>query len=453
MANMLTDRTVPVREAPGEPRAAAAGGSQVRRPGGWLAVAGRAGVSLALVAAVIAGAMSFQRYLVATKPATPRIPTPERVRPVDTVIAKTMDAQPTLRLYGQISAGRSVDLRMLVGGEIAWVAPGLVDGGKVAKGAELVKVDAFDLDGALVKARTEVAEAEARINEIAARVALEGDARRRAMEQLAVAEREVARLTMLQERAASSVAALDASRSRLAAARLAVEVRDSQVRVLEAQSARELASLDRLRWNIAKAERDIRNATLFSPFEGIASNVAAEVGRLVNVNDRVATIVDLERFEVRYALTDAQYGRLVAGGDKLEGRKVTVIWQGGGNEIQARGTVDRLSPVVAAQTAGFEVIARLERSPATEALRPGAFVAVLVDDVPALGVVRVPQAAVHPGNRIFQIGADNRLSSIEVTIAGFDGDEMLVRGPIPEGSQIMASRLPDAGPGVLVKGR
>lgn len=452
MTTLLSNRNRIAWEAPGEPRSAKSSPAP-RRSIVILVTATRVVLSIALAAGVIFAALSYQRHLVATKIATPHKSPPERIRTVEILAAKIEDVQPALRLYGQIAAGRTVDLRMLVGGEITSVPSSFVDGGKVENGAALVTIDRFDYEGALIRARAELKEAEARIVETRARIALELDSRARASEQSDIAEREVERLTTLQGRGATSDATLDTSRSRLAGARAAVESRDNQMRILEAQLTREQASLDRLRWNVTKAERDIRNTTLFAPFEGIVSNVAAEAGRLVNVNDRVATLVDLDRIEVKFTLNDSQYGRLVGEGNGLEGRRVAVRWQGGNRQLDADGAIDRIAPVVSAATGGFEVFARLQRSPTTDALRPGAFVTVITADSTYSGVVRLPQSAVHPGNRIFAVNEDSRLTPIEVDVVGFDGEQLLVRGNIKDGTRIMASRLPDAGPGVLIKPR
>jgi RND family efflux transporter MFP subunit len=450
MALLDRQRPDPLRDAARETGSGVAAVTAARRRP-WYMTLLRLLLSLALVAAIIAGALSFRRYLVATQPVAPRAPAAERARPVAVATVAPGTIEPVLTLYGQIVAGRSVDLRVLVAGEVVSVAAELVEGGRVAKDAALVAVEPFEYEGALVRARTELAEAEARIVETRARIVAERDARKRALEQEQIAEREVERLSTLQDRGATSSAALDQSKSRMAAAMAAVEARENQVRVLEAQLAREEATLDRLRWNVRKAERDIRNTTLRAPFEGIVSNVAAEAGRLLNVSDRIATLVDLDRFEVRFSLSDAQYGRLVSHGRGLEGRAVTVRWRGGATELEARGTIDRLSPTIASATGGFDVYARLERSPSTELLRPGAFVTVTTPDIRFTDVIRLPQSAIHPGGRIFSVGSDNRLVEIPAEIAGYVGSDALVRAAVPAGSIVMTSRLPDAGPGVLVK--
>jgi RND family efflux transporter MFP subunit len=467
--------TFEIRQADGrEPRSAPREGSVAidGGPRGGLVRALRAIVrfvfGVALAAGLIAAGLAANRYMVATKPAPPVRPTLEVARPVEQTIARIVTAEPTLLLYGQVTAGRTVDLRMLVGGEVREVSPRLLDGGRVEAGEVLVAVDAFDWEGALVRARTELAEAEARIAETNARITLERDAAKRAVEQRQMAERETERLTTLQARGVTSNAALDASASRLAAALSAVEGRDNMVRVLEAQRARETASLDRLRWNVEKAARDVRNTRLTAPFAGVVSNVAAELGRLLNVNDRVATLVDLDRLEVRFTLTDGQYARLVAArapsptgasagatgkAAPLTGLAVVIVWQGGGRELRIPGRIDRVSPVIAAASGGIDIFAVVERHAESAVLRPGAFVSVEAPDVAYRGVVRLAQSALHPGSQVFVIGADNRLTAVAVEVAGYDGEHVLVRGSIRDGQRILTTRLPDAGPGLLVRAR
>lgn len=434
---------------------------QRRGAGYWLGQIVRLVVSAALVAGIIAGALAFHRYMVSTKVATPSRPTLERARLVDSVVVTPGTIQPRLHLFGQIVAGRTVDLRVLVGGEVKSVSPRLLEGGRVDTGELLVQVDPFEYEGALVKARVELEEAEARVRETEARIKLERDGSRRAAEQLDMAERETGRLETLQNQGASSFAQLDASKSRRSAAKAAAEIRENQIRVLEAQLARETAGIARLKWNVGKAERDLRNTRLVAPFGGVLSNVAAEIGRLLNVSDRMATITDLARLEVRFALTDAQFARLRAEKNGAEaaptsgliGRPVDVTWGPENGQLNATGRIARVSSAISAATGGVDVIAVVETGTGIELLRPGAFVSVVTPDIAYEGVVRVPQSAVHPGEKVFLIGADRRLEPVSVMVVGYDGDAALVRGPMATNAQVLTTRLPDAAAGMLVAPR
>jgi membrane fusion protein, multidrug efflux system len=435
-------------------RAALRGATPLRpRRSIWRALA-RALVMTILAVAVLAGGLAGFRWLVSTRPPAVAQPVTERARPVQVLAVTPGVVTPELRLFGTIVAGRTVDLRALVGGEVVAIAPGLREGGRVAAGETLVEIDAFEYRGALVRARAELAEAEARVVETEARIRLERDAGDRAREQLAIAEREIQRLQTLAARDSATEAQLDASRNRLSLARGGVESRANQARVLEAQLMRERAALDRFRFAVEKAERDLMATRLVAPFAGIIANAAAERGRLTTQQDRVATLSDPTRFEARFTLSDAVYGRILAVEGRLEGREIKVVWRGGGNgaTIERRATIERVAPTVTAATAGFEVFARIEGADAVT-LRPGAFVEIVKTDRPFANVVALPQSALHPGERVYVVGADNRLVAVPVTIEGYDREAVLLRGAFEANARVVVTRISDGGPGLLVEPR
>lgn len=417
-------------------------------------VLARALVMTILAIAVLAGGLAGFRWLVSTRPPPTVQPVTERARPVQVVTVTSGVITPELRLFGSIVAGRTVDLRALVGGEVVAIAPGLREGGRVTEGETLVEIDAFEYRGALVRARAELAEAEARIAETEARIRLERDAGDRAREQLGIAEREIQRLQTLAQRESATEAQLDASRNRLSLAHGGVESRANQARVLEAQLLRERAALDRFRFAVEKAERDLSATRLVAPFAGIVANTAAERGRLMTQQDRVATLSDPTRFEARFTLSDAVYGRILAAEGRLEGREIRVVWRGGGNgaTIERRATIERVAPTVTAATAGFEVFARIEGADAVT-LRPGAFVEIVKTDRPFANVVALPQAALHPGERVYVVGQDSRLVAVPVTIEGYDREAVLLRGAFEANARVVVTRIADGGPGLLVEPR
>ncbi len=419
----------------------------------WRGIA-RSLVMTLVAASVLAGGFVGFRWLVATRQPPVVQAIKERARPVEVVSVTPGTVRPELQLFGTIVAGRTVDLRVLVGGEVIAIAQGLREGGRVAEGETLVEIDPFEYRGALVRAQAELAEAEARVVETEARIKLERDAGEHLREQLTIAEREIRRLQTLAARDAATEAQLDASRNRLSLARAGVESRANQARVLEAQLTRERAALHRFRFSVEKAERDLAATRLVAPFAGIIANAAAERGRLMTQQDRAATLSDPTRFEARFTLSDAIYGRILAAEGQLEGREVRVVWRGGGNgaTIERSAVIERVAPTVTATTAGFDVFARIEGLDSTT-LRPGAFVEIGKSDRPFTNVVALPQSALHPGERVFVVGPDARLIAVPVTIAGYDRDAVLVTGPFQPDMRVVVTRMTDGGPGLLVEPR
>ena len=93
---------------------------------------------------LIAGAIAVFFALWSTRSAV--VPTNKAEQPwlVSFKEVQIANVQPMLRLYGEIVAGREVDLRALVPGEVVMVADSFVDGGSVVKGDMIIKIDDFE---------------------------------------------------------------------------------------------------------------------------------------------------------------------------------------------------------------------------------------------------------------------------------------------------------------------
>ena len=412
----------------------------------WLA--GKTLLSGALAVAIIGGAIFAQRQLIATGPEVPQRPAREQVFPVLTTFADISVHRPSIQAFGEVTAGRIVDLRALVAGEITAVGDGLQAGGRVEAGETLVEIDRFAYEGALVEAQANLAEAQARIAESEARLSQQADQIEFAGEQVALAQRDLERARQLTETGALTDRDLDNRQLTVSQRLQTLESGQSSLAIEAARLDQQRAQLARLAWRVEQAERDLERTVLTSPFTGVVRSETVEPGRLVGVNDVVATLYDDSALEVRFNLSDSQFARLVAEEEPLLGRPVTVIWNPGGSDARLSGVIDRLGAEIAATTGGVTVFARLE-SEGAASLRPGAFVTLELDDRVFEATARLPEAALYNGNRVFLV-EDDRLVGRDVTVAAWDGDHVLVRG-LEDGAEVITSRLTEAGDGVLIR--
>lgn len=83
-------------------------------------------------------------------------------------------------------------------------------------------------------------------------------------------------------------------------------------------------------------------------------------------------------------------------------------------------------------------------------LRPGAFVEVQVEDRAYSNVVRLPQTSLYGGDTIYVI-SNGALESRTVELVGASGEDILVRGALKAGEDIMTSRLSHADAGLKVR--
>jgi RND family efflux transporter MFP subunit len=208
----------------------------------------------------------------------------------------------------------------------------------------------------------------------------------------------------------------------------------------------------RLGVGLHRAKRDLQRVRLTAPFDGYLADIQAQVGKLLNANDRVARLIDANRLEARVTLSDRQYGRLVSEG-ALSGRPVEIIWQVGGQNFVYPGHLDRIGARIDSASGGVQVFARLDNSDSTgltQPLRPGAFVAISMPDQTYRQVARLPESALYNADTVYVITKE-RLEKRSVKLVARVGNDVLLAGEIKDGDQVVTTRFAEIGPGQKVE--
>ncbi|MGI9408010.1 MAG: efflux RND transporter periplasmic adaptor subunit [Hyphomicrobiaceae bacterium] len=448
-------RPVPVEEGAAEPSPAPpqerpADDGQVLRPGARFSI-------MAFAAAlVLAFGYAGYKYLVATKPEPNRRPAQEKVSFVKTVPVTFADYQPMLKLYGETVAGRKVELRALVSGDVKSVGDGLRDGGEVNAGDALLTINPFNYEGAVVETTAALDEARGRLDELKATVRSERDALKRDKEQLVIARKDVTRTTRLVKNKAVSGRLLDERELVLSQRQQAVEQRENNLKIQAARIVQQEAAIDRLAWSLKQARRRLTETKLVAPFNAYITDVNADVGRMLGATDRVATLYDRDWIEARFVLTDQQYGRIVAAsGDTksgdLIGRRVKVIWRVGTKPIAYDAKIVRVGATIAAGQGGVTIYARLNDPTKPIAIRPGAFVEVSSADRRYSNVARLPQTSLYTNDTVYVV-REGRLEARKVQVIGADGSHVLVQGrDLKDGERVVQTRLFSIGTGLKVE--
>ena len=404
----------------------------------------RVGAPVVVLAVAVAGFF----YLRATKPETAPKPAQERIWPVATVVATPQDVEPEIKVFGQIFAGRQVELRPLVEGRVIETGPAFVEGGIVGTGELLIAIDPFDYENASQEHRAQVGEARARLGEIEAERKGALKLRVRDKEQVVLRQRDVARRERLAARGAGSEKALDDARLALSEARQRLIERERNIAKYGSRISQQKAVIDRLEVQLRQANRDLEQTRLVAPFEGFLVDVSTELGKRVSRSDRVARLIDARRLEVRFSLSNENFGRLLSVGD-WRGRKLRAVWTAGDTVRTFMATIDRIQGEVDAAKGGADLFARIIGAGPATPLRPGAFVEVWFRGKRYEKVVRIPEAALHPGSRVFIVG-DGRLVERNVEVMARSGNDIYIRGAFTPGAEIVVTRFPEMTPGLKV---
>jgi RND family efflux transporter MFP subunit len=362
---------------------------------------------------VVAIAVAIIAALMLTKPSLDIVDLPERVWPVEVVEVVSGDQQPTLELFGEVVAGRRSELRALVPGTIVEVGLGFREGGQVKSGELMVQIDPFEY-------RNDVAEQSALLKEAKAN--------------LNIKRRDLDRIAELHAENNVSDQALDD-------AKLAVE--------------QQQAIQEQRRIGLARAGRALQDARLIAPYAGVVSGVSVDLGKRLSVNDKVADLIDTARLEVRFTLSNAQFGRIVESGEDIIGRQVKVYWQVGNETLSYVAEVQRVGAEIDSTTGGLVLFATIAPDALT-LLRPGAFVWVRMPDKHYRQVFSAPDSALYGTDTIYVVSND-RLEARVVDVVGFSGDNILFRGRGPmnvsDGDRVVTTQIREGGEGIKVEVR
>ena len=351
--------------------------------------------------------------LVATRPRIVPIESPERVWHVDVIEARHATLQPALELFGEVVAGRSSELRPLVSGVMVEIGPNFVEGGVVEKGELLVQIDPFSYETDLAEQRSMLKESRVRLEMLA---------------------REL-------ERAKELHAAKTVSEQFLETAEL--DYRQQQ------------AIVEQREIGVRRAERDLVDTRLVAPFSGVVNEVNAALGKQFSGfgSDKIAELIDTSRVEVRFSLTNAQYGRLIESSDPLVGRPVRVSWKVGDRALEYAAVIDRVGAKITSATGGIDVFAVIDTGGRQTRLRPGAFVSVSVPDKAFEGVLSAPDSALYGEDTVFVV-EDGRLAARQVEVLSYAGADMLFRSngepAIVDGDLIVTTQIREGGVGAKV---
>lgn len=403
---------------------------------------------VALPLVILAGAAFGAYRLWDTKPEVGRTPPEERVWSVAVVPAARVDARPEMRLFGEIVAGREVELRPLVAGPVVEVGADFVDGGVVHAGDLLVAIDPFDYRADLAEYQARVAETRAKLAEIAAELTSASRLLARDREQMELSRREVERRERLVRQAAASEKALDDARVALSQRMQQVITREETIDRLAAQAEQYQAVIERWEVALSRARRDLEQTRLEAPFDGFLIDTEAAVGKRLGVGDRVARLIDADRLEARFHVSEAAFARLLAAGG-YRGRPAEVVWRVGAQEFAFEAVIDRLESEIDAASGGVELYARIHSVGADGVLRPGAFVEVRVPDRVYAGVVPLPESALHDGDTVYVV-VDDRLVARKVEVVARSGGDILVHGDLEADDMVVTNRFPEIGPGIRV---
>ena len=372
----------------------------------------------ALAVAVFGGMVGVYNYLLATKPEVAAEPRQEQIWTVAATEIQQRDAAPILTAFGTVTAARSADLRFGSAGEVSMISPKMRNGVAIDKGEVLARLDDVRYQLALEEVKVQI----------------EGET-----VNIASLRRQVELRQKQLERTRKMVARNVATDANLDEVDLALTIAENQLNM----------SLNRLsQLQVAKKsrEQDIEDTILRAPFAGTLSSVSIGLGKRASNAAAVAQLTDQNSLEVPFSVS----ADIFANAAELIGQNVDVSWRTGGQDVAlVPATITRAEAIVDKSQGGGQLYAVLDTSDAGT-IPPGAFVEVRFVGKVLSAVFELPEEALVNNAEVYVI-QDGRTERREVTAEYRADGRVWVSGALKPGEQIVSSRLPGIGPGMMVR--
>lgn len=226
----------------------------------------------------------------------------------------------------------------------------------------------------------------------------------------------------------------------------------------EPQLATKKAAVEIAETTLEKARLDLERTTIKAPFNCVVLERNVNLGSYITPGMSLATLVGTDKFYVEVSVPIDELKWIEFPGDGAEIESYARIYNPSawGEENFRSGVVDKLLPSLESKGRMARVrisvlnpLALAEEE--TPPLLLDSFVRAEIDGKYIENAAQVPRTALHNGNSIWIMLADNTLDVREVDIAWGTSDIVYITGNVQDGDQLVISDLAAPIPGMKLR--
>ncbi len=394
-------------------------------------------IGYVVAAAIVAGSIWLASYLVSLAPEPERQEPPPQIPFAQT--GQVVAGSGAIPVYGAgtVRTSAEVDIAPQVSGRVTWMEPGFQSGGRIESGKVIFRIEDTDF---LHRVREAEVTIEARQAELSV-----------LQEEAAFARTEFEEYSRLQLEAGSPVGQPGP-----------LALREPQIKAAQ-------AALEGEKIRLAAAKLALSRTEVQAPLDGYVLEESLEVGQMVTAGQVVGRLSAADAVEVVVPLSDSKAAliprlwRLRAGdSDRRIAARVTARY--GDASYAWRGYVDRAEVSLDEQTRTIDAIVRVPNpfvsgNRVEAANSPGGsppllvskFVEVEIQGIAPERYFRVPRPALRPGDEVWVVGTNRRVSIVPVRVLQRVNDEAVVVGALENGQSVITGGIQFVTDGMVVQ--
>jgi len=369
----------------------------------------RRALTLITCLVIIALGVGTGQYLKKTAPKAQKRPPEKSLPKVETLVLQPVEHRVSIDAMGSVVPAREMVLKSRVSGQVQSVHPEFVDGGIVAKGQRLLRIDPQDYRLVLTRKESELIDAQYALK-------------------LEMGYQEVAR---------KEWALLNKGQSS--------RVEDEELALRKPHLAKARADVAAARAELEQARLDLARTDVTAPFNAVIRSTNVEVGSQISTQDSLAELVGTDEYWIRVSLPVDRLGWFAIPTDGSgPGAAVTVHYRG----QQRSGRVVRLLSDLETQGRMARILVAV-KDPLGLKSRPsdrpplliGEYVRVEIQGRLLTGVYRIPRSSLRDNDTIWLAGKGNALKIEPVDILWRDDRIVLVKNNLQPGDRLVVSDL------------
>ncbi|WP_022952979.1 efflux RND transporter periplasmic adaptor subunit [Leucothrix mucor] len=363
--------------------------------------------------------------------------------------------------YGSVEPSVVLKYKAEVAGKVTYVHPSLKQGGSIAAGTEVIRIEPTTYEISLGQSKAGLANTQSSLKQLEAEEKSAKNSLEIAKRNLALGQQEYNRVRSLWDKRLIARSTLDAEQQKVLQLSASVETIQGNLDTFKSRRAAVQAQIQQSKSSVAGSTDTLARTTVSLPFDARIGEVLAEEGAFVSAGTQLFEALGTQAVEIDAQLSVRSVGQLMGAFVKdlgaapavsqmesalsklaLEAKvhqvadSLPVSWNAKlvrvGESVDS--TRDTVSFTVRVENP-YEGVMPGKRPP----LLKGLYVAVEFK-APPINYIVIPREAVHEG-RAYVVGADNKLEIRPVTPMMTQGNLVVIADGLSVGDQVIISDL------------